>query len=151
MMRKVFLLLMPIALATPAAAQGWWRDEPVYRPGYRYQTAPYGNYRTPPGYSAPRYNNSWWDDDDDDDQPRRRPQRADADNGRLPPIMDGGPRPYIERIGPERIAFESRYAPGTIIIDTRGRQLLLQQAGGTALRYPISVGRIGFTWTGEEK
>jgi lipoprotein-anchoring transpeptidase ErfK/SrfK len=37
------------------------------------------------------------------------------------------------------------------VIDTAGRQLFLVQSGGTALRYPISVGREGFTWTGTQK
>jgi lipoprotein-anchoring transpeptidase ErfK/SrfK len=65
--------------------------------------------------------------------------------------MDGGARPPIAPIAPQRVSFQSRYAPGTIIIDTAGRQLLLTQDGGTALRYAISVGREGFSWTGEEK
>jgi len=69
----------------------------------------------------------------------------------MPRLSDGGPRPEIDPISPERIYFQSRHAPGTIIIDTAGRQLVLTQGGGTALRYPISVGREGFSWTGEEK
>ena len=38
--------------------------------------------------------------------------------------------------------------PGTIIVDTPQRFLYLVQAGGTALRYGIGVGREGFTWAG---
>ena len=40
---------------------------------------------------------------------------------------------------------------GTIVIDTKGRQLLLTTGSDSALRYPISVGRTGFTWAGTEK
>ena len=37
------------------------------------------------------------------------------------------------------------------MIDTQKRQLLLVTSADTALRYPISVGREGFSWTGTEK
>src|SRR5256885_15177263 len=40
------------------------------------------------------------------------------------------------------------YAPGTIIVNTSERRLYLIQDGGTALKYGIGVGRVGFTWAG---
>jgi hypothetical protein len=52
---------------------------------------------------------------------------------------------------PTRIAFSSAYPVGSIVIDHKGRQLLFIQSAAMALRYPISVGREGFTWTGEER
>ena len=42
------------------------------------------------------------------------------------------------------------YPVGSIVIDTKGRQLFLVQSPTEALRYPISVGREGFSWTGAE-
>jgi lipoprotein-anchoring transpeptidase ErfK/SrfK len=117
-------------VATVSAAQAQWGP-------------PYG--RSP--YSRPPSQDSFfspfgWDDDDDEDRPRR-PMG--------PRHLDGGGRPYIERIEPRRVSFPSSYAAGSIIIDNRGRQLFLVQSPTSALRYPISVGREGFNWSGTEK
>ena len=84
----------------------------------------------------------WGNDDDDDDRPRR-PMG--------PRFQSGGDRPSIEPMQAKRIAFPSSYAPGSIVIDHKGRQLFLIQSSTTALRYPISVGREGFNWNGTEK
>lgn len=152
MMRIVFFVaIAPILAAGPALAQGWrWAEEgPVYR-----------DRREGPTYDRPpRYSRTY-----DDDRPYYRhlpaprpyssyepSPRRDFEGDRLPRITDGGPRPEIDPISPQRVAYRSRYSPGTIIIDTAGRQLLLLQNDGIALRYPISVGRDGFAWTGEEK
>jgi lipoprotein-anchoring transpeptidase ErfK/SrfK len=154
MTRKLFLILVPIlfAMAGPAFAQGWgwgWDDdEPRSYRGRGYYPSPYSDYRTPSRRYDDRYRHRYYDEDDDEDEdyaPRRRAGRA------LPKLMNGGARPDIAPIRPSRVSFQSRYAPGTIVIDTAGRQLLLVQDGGSALRYPISVGRVGFSWTGEEK
>ena len=40
---------------------------------------------------------------------------------------------------------------GTVVIDTAGRKLYYVINATSAYRYPISVGRDGFTWTGTEK
>lgn len=66
-------------------------------------------------------------------------------------VMSGGPRPPVTPLQPERVHFTSKYAPGTIIIETAARHLLLVASRREALRYPISVGRIGFQWTGTER
>ena len=50
--------------------------------------------------------------------------------------------------GPTRVAIKTGHAPGTVVIDTSARRLYLMQSSGTALAYPISVGRDGFRWTG---
>jgi len=50
-----------------------------------------------------------------------------------------------------KVDFPGEYRPGTIVIDTAERRLYLVQDGGTALRYAIGVGRIGFTWKGVRK
>jgi lipoprotein-anchoring transpeptidase ErfK/SrfK len=63
----------------------------------------------------------------------------------------GGPRPPISRIGPDRIAFPSTYPVGSIVIDHKGRQLFFVESHTKALRYPISVGREGFGWSGTQR
>ena len=49
------------------------------------------------------------------------------------------------------VRYEGKYAPGTIVVDTAARRLYLIQAGGSALRYGIGVGRTGFQWKGTHK
>jgi hypothetical protein len=68
-----------------------------------------------------------------------------------PSFRSGGPRPEIAPLAPDRIAFPSAYPIGSIVIDHKGRQLFLVQSPTEALRYPISVGKEGFSWTGTEK
>ena len=68
-----------------------------------------------------------------------------------PKLLDGGGRPSISAVSPERVAFAGSYAPGTIVIDSSNRRLYLVQSKSSALRYPISVGREGFSWTGRER
>ena len=46
------------------------------------------------------------------------------------------------------VYFQSRYAPGTVVIRTGERRLYLVLPGGQALRYGIGVGRDGFRWSG---
>ncbi len=156
MMRNSFLAaVLMLAAVDPAAAQGWrWGDD---QPGYGRPRGPTYYYPAPPSYyrnAEPRRYVSPYRPGAtsflDQDEPRRR--RVDPDDlPDNPKVLDGGGRPDIQPVGPQSIRFESRFGPGTIIIDTAGRQLLLIQAKGIALRYPISVDRDGFTWTGEEK
>jgi len=49
------------------------------------------------------------------------------------------------------VRYESKYAPGTIVVDTAERRLYLIQGSGSALRYGIGVGRVGFQWKGTHK
>lgn len=48
-----------------------------------------------------------------------------------------------------RVPFETKEAPGTIVIDTKGPFLYLVEPDGMALRYGISIGKEGFGWTGD--
>ena len=82
-------------------------------------------------------------DEDDDDTVQQRPLG--------PKLLEGGPRPDIQTIPPKPVSVSTGQSAGTIVIDTRGRQLFLVTSKDSALRYPISVGRDGFTWTGTEK
>ena len=49
---------------------------------------------------------------------------------------------------PEVVNFSSTSAVGTIVVRTSERQLYLVLNGGTALRYPVGVGRAGREWSG---
>jgi lipoprotein-anchoring transpeptidase ErfK/SrfK len=53
--------------------------------------------------------------------------------------------------GRTTVSYASKYTPGTIVINTTERRLYLVQGGGSALRYGIGVGRIGFQWKGTHK
>lgn len=46
------------------------------------------------------------------------------------------------------VSYETREAPGTIIVDTANTYLYLVQGQGRAVRYGIGVGRDGFRWSG---
>jgi lipoprotein-anchoring transpeptidase ErfK/SrfK len=54
-------------------------------------------------------------------------------------------------LGRTTVRYDSKYAPGTIVINTAERRLYLVQGGGSALRYGIGVGRAGFQWKGAHK
>jgi lipoprotein-anchoring transpeptidase ErfK/SrfK len=46
------------------------------------------------------------------------------------------------------VSYQTREAPGTIIVDTANTYLYLVMGDGQAMRYGIGVGRDGFTWAG---
>ena len=54
----------------------------------------------------------------------------------------------IARIPREVVAFNEKYKPGTIVVNSSQRRLYLVMEGGKALRYGIGVGRDGFRWSG---
>lgn len=68
-----------------------------------------------------------------------------------PALMGGGPRPRISPEAPPIVTLATVEPAGTIIIDSGGRRLLYTLPDNEAYEYPISVGREGFDWTGEEK
>jgi lipoprotein-anchoring transpeptidase ErfK/SrfK len=53
-----------------------------------------------------------------------------------------------ERLRRAVIAFDTREAPGTVIIDTGNTALFYVLGQGRAVRYGVGVGREGFTWSG---
>ena len=59
--------------------------------------------------------------------------------------MDTGMDPRLQR---QVVAYPTREAPGTIIVDTPHTFLYLVLGDGKAMRYGIGVGREGFTWSG---
>jgi lipoprotein-anchoring transpeptidase ErfK/SrfK len=56
--------------------------------------------------------------------------------------------PATALAAPVSVAFEG-YEMGTIVVKTSARKLYFVTGFGTALRYPIAVGRNGKQWTGE--
>jgi len=50
----------------------------------------------------------------------------------------------------QTVAYATREAPGTIIIDTPNTYLYYVLGNGQAVRYGIGVGRDGFTWSGTQ-
>jgi hypothetical protein len=116
---------MVMLLLAGTAAEAQWGGSPYGRGGY---------YRQQNSFSF--WGGGWGDDD----YYRRRG----------PVFQSGGARPEIARLDPKAISFPSQYPVGSIVIDTKGRQLLLIKSETEALPYPISVGRQGFTWTGKE-
>jgi len=48
----------------------------------------------------------------------------------------------------DRVSMRDSYMPGTIVIITHERALYLMVGPGTALRYPVGVGRLGMQWSG---
>ncbi|MCI0598884.1 MAG: L,D-transpeptidase [Beijerinckiaceae bacterium] len=49
----------------------------------------------------------------------------------------------------EIVAFPQTYPPGTIIIKHSERRLYFTTGPGTAVRYPVAIGRAGRAWQGE--
>ncbi len=49
----------------------------------------------------------------------------------------------------EFVSFSQNYPSGTIIIKQSERKLYFTTGSGTAVRYPIAIGRAGMAWTGE--
>jgi len=70
-------------------------------------------------------------------------------------LAGGAPRgksPYslfnMNAIRRATVTYPTTHKAGTIVINTAERQLYLVNGDGTALRYGIGVGRVGFTWKG---
>jgi lipoprotein-anchoring transpeptidase ErfK/SrfK len=61
---------------------------------------------------------------------------------------DGSGSVVPERLRRTIVAFGTREAPGTVIIDTGNTALYFVLGQGRAIRYGVGVGRDGFTWAG---
>jgi lipoprotein-anchoring transpeptidase ErfK/SrfK len=49
------------------------------------------------------------------------------------------------------VNYETKYKPGTIVIETSERRLYLVLADGKAMKYGVGVGRDGFRWSGQHR
>lgn len=52
------------------------------------------------------------------------------------------------KYAPHDVAFPSRYAAGTVVVDPHKRFLYLVEQPGTARRYGVGVGKAGLAWSG---
>ncbi len=155
-----FLLASVALLLTvlPSSAQGRYRVEWTVNGPVWHEVGPKQKYGAPKPSNKPS-NQLFWgsgpkskavagaDPDEDDDT---RPQKKKPSLAKGPPVLQGGPKPAINPVAPPTVAFPNDYGTGTIVIDTAGRALYYVLSSSSAYRYPISVGREGFTWTGTE-
>ena len=51
----------------------------------------------------------------------------------------------------EMVGFSEPYASGTIVVKTSERKLYYVLGNGSALRYPVGVGRAGKQWSGSAR
>jgi len=85
--------------------------------------------------------------------------QAQFDNERQEMLRGGAPKKGVYNIfgfdgtglGPTTVRYDSKYALGTIVINTAERRLYLIQEKGSARSYGIGVGRVGFQWKGTHK
>jgi lipoprotein-anchoring transpeptidase ErfK/SrfK len=61
---------------------------------------------------------------------------------------DGSGSVVPERLRRTIVSFNTREAPGTVVIDTGNTALYFVLGQGRAIRYGVGVGRDGFTWAG---
>lgn len=131
MNRVILGALVFLPLTQPAVAQSW---VPWHQPSSLDRGGPEPS--PPPQVSG---GSSFFEPS----EPRSR--------GPGPKLMDGGGRPSVSPMAPQSVSFPSGHAPGTIVIDSANRKLYLVRSKTDAYRYPISVGREGFSWTGTER
>jgi lipoprotein-anchoring transpeptidase ErfK/SrfK len=88
------------------------------------------------GYAEPSQGSFW-----SDQQSLPSPGVSEEDEG-------DGSAALPERLQRKVVAFQTREAPGTIVIDTGNTTLYYVLGQGRAIRYGVGVGREGFTWSG---
>lgn len=164
-----------------ASAQWWdepgYGERRTYRPGlFRGYQDRYRARNSDPFAEANRrygrqrwYSEDWQNDDEDDEDVydrralRRAPpadadaadddreERADDASAGGEEVASGGARPDVSAKAPPSVPFPSSFKPGSIVIDQSKKKLYYVLSDDEALRYDISVGREGFSWTGTEK
>lgn len=94
--------------------------------------------------TASPFNSPFW-------QTQRAPSQA-LPYAPEPEVIEHAPAyelaPHLKR---QIVNYDSREAPGTIVIDTAKTYLYLVMGNGKAMRYGIGVGRDGFTWSGTQR
>lgn len=85
--------------------------------------------------------------DEESDEPVQKKKKS----AKGPAKMNGGGKPHISPVSPPKVTFPNGYGAGTIVIDTAGRKLYYVLSSSSAYKYPIAVGREGFTWSGTQK
>ncbi len=139
-----------VLAATSTGAQAFHPfDQPS---GYQMPKRFKGRDAQPPAAAKPQglgwgtgQNSAAWGADDNEPAAASANPKAQ----KFPPQLDGGPRPAIAPSAPPVVKFAGHSA-GTVVIDTAGKSLYYVLSSSTAYKYPISVGRVGFTWTGTQ-
>lgn len=136
--------------ASPVAAQGFNPFGSLHTTTGAYMTTPGGSVtvRTLPERSAAMSRET-----------RANMQGDPAERSSFPSLTspptlyspDGGPQPAISGSTPPLVSFRSSFGAGNIVIDSGGRSLYYVVSSTQAYRYPVAVGREGFSWTGVEK
>ena len=85
------------------------------------------------------------------EEPTQLPKRKSYRPRVYPALMSGGARPQVAPKAPEVTFFPNKETAGTVIIVNRSCRLYYTLSPTQAYEYPISIGRLGFTWTGTEK
>jgi len=85
------------------------------------------------------------------EEPTQLPSRKTYQPRQYPALMSGGARPQIAPKAPQVTFFPNKETAGTVIIVNRSCRLYYTLSPTEAYDYPISIGRLGFTWTGTEK
>jgi lipoprotein-anchoring transpeptidase ErfK/SrfK len=65
--------------------------------------------------------------------------------------MDYNIDPSDPRLSTQTVSFTRDLVPGSVLVKTGERKLYFVLPGGKALRYPVGVGREGFTWSGRNQ
>jgi lipoprotein-anchoring transpeptidase ErfK/SrfK len=82
--------------------------------------------------------------------PRQGAQQVYANTSPVDPMLEqqGQGAEIDPQFVRRRVDYQSKEAPGSIVIDTPHYFLYLVEGNGKAMRYGIGVGRPGFTWSG---
>lgn len=78
-----------------------------------------------------------------------RVYNAETNTWEEPSVRNTGRRYHA--IKREIVDYETKYRPGTVVVETSERRLYLVMEDGKALRYGIGVGRDGFRWSGTHR
>ena len=73
---------------------------------------------------------------------------AQVADDRYPFLSSGYRGGGVSPVPRSTVSFPGNHPAGTIVISTTERRLYYVNGDGTATRYGIGVGRIGFTWSG---
>ncbi len=146
-MRHLAFGAIAILAATPAAAQGFNPFGSLHTMTGAYTSAPPAQARVAPQRTTLATGQG-------------RPISQGAPAGQTLPSLtqppaqyssEGGPQPSISGTTPPLVSFRSSYGAGNVVIDSGGRALYYVVSSTQAYRYPVAVGREGFSWTGVEK
>lgn len=145
MMRFSFFAAVILSCATAAPAYAFHPADETY--GYRMPKKFERKHRASAKVedSQPLFGIGW-----DWGRPQQQ-KRDDDERTESKGSLTGGGQPHISAKAPPKVSFRSSYAPGSIIIDTAGRRLYYVVSSNAAYRYPIAVGKQGFSWSGTEK